>query len=243
MKISLVIPMYNESSIVEDTVKTVHNYMEALCAELSCDYEILFSNDGSTDDCADIARRTAHTLGNDKIIVTGYAQNRGKGSAVRHAMLESTGDIVVCTDCDLAYGTEVIGNAVRRFDGTSELVIGSRKLEGDGYEGYTFIRKLASKAYVVVLRVIAGFKLSDSQCGFKAYTGEAAHKIFAEMETDGFAFDIEVLMIAASLGYRIAEMPVKIINHRESKISVLSDSVKMFGDLLKIRKRVRSRKR
>jgi len=240
--------MYNESSIVADTVKTVFAAMEKLAVELDCDYEVLFSNDGSTDNCADIARDTAAEIGGDRIIVTGYEKNRGKGAAVRHAMLESSGDIVVCTDCDLAYGTDVVGEAVKRFAAdaegkTPDLVIGSRKLGGDGYEGYTFIRKLASKAYMIVLRVVAGFKMSDSQCGFKAYTGDAAHRIFSDIETDGFAFDQEVLMSAQALGMTIAEMPVKIINHRESKVSVLSDSFKMLRDLLRIKKTVRKRYR
>ncbi len=248
MKISLCIPMYNESSIAADTVKTVHGAMEKLASETGFDYEVLFSNDGSTDNCADIVRETAAELGSEKIRVTGYEKNRGKGAAVRHAMLETTGDAVVCTDCDLAYGTDVIGEAVRYFvpaegKAVPDLVIGSRKLGGDGYEGYTFIRKVASKCYMIVLRIVAGFKLSDSQCGFKAYTGDAAHAIFSEIETDGFAFDIEVLMTANQKGMTIAEMPVKIINHRESKVNVLSDSVKMLGDLLRIKKRVKKRSR
>lgn len=241
MKISLCIPMYNESSIVADTVKTVYDYMESLAEQTGYDYEVLFSNDGSTDDCAEIAARTAAELGASRIVVTGYDKNLGKGGAVRHAMLETTGDVVVCTDCDLAYGVEVIGEAVKYFDGSVDMVIGSRKLGGDGYEGYTFVRKVASKAYMLVLRIVAGFKMSDSQCGFKVYTGDAAHRIFSEVETNGFAFDQEVIMVAQALGMKIGEMPVKIINHRESKVNVLSDSVKMLRDLLRIKKMVRRR--
>ena len=238
--------MYNESSIAADTVKTVFEAMEKLREEYGYDYEVLFSNDGSTDNCADIVRDTAAALGADRIRVTGYEKNRGKGAAVKHAMLETVGDVVVCTDCDLAYGTDVVGEVAKKFDpaysdSLTDIVIGSRKLGSDGYEGYTFIRKLASKCYMIVLRVVAGFKLSDSQCGFKAYTNAAAHTIFSEIETDGFAFDIEVLMTANSMDMTIGEMPVKIINHRESKVSVLSDSIKMFGDLLRIKKRVKKR--
>ncbi len=244
MKLSLCIPMYNESSIAADTVRTVSAYMESLAAETGWDYEVLFSNDGSTDNCAAIVRDTAEALGNGRIRVTGYEKNRGKGAAVRYAMMETVGDVVVCTDCDLAYGVDVIGEAAKRFaDGNPDIVIGSRKLGGDGYEGYTLIRKIASKTYMIVLRVVAGFTLSDSQCGFKAYTGEACHRIFSEIETDGFAFDLEVLMTANAMGMTVAEMPVKIINHRESKVSVLSDSVKMLGDLLRIKKRVGERRR
>lgn len=245
MKVSLCIPMYNESSIVCATVGTVFEAMEKLAQDTGCDYEVLFSNDGSTDDCAALARDEIERLGAaDRMRVTGYEKNRGKGAAVRHAVLETTGDVVIYTDCDLAYGTDVIGEAARRFDAPkTDLVIGSRNMSDDGYEGYTFLRKLASKIYIKVLCVVAGFKLSDSQCGFKAFRGEAARRVFDEVETDGFAFDIEVIMTAISLGYTIGEMPVKIVNHRESKIHVLSDSVKMVRDLLHIKKIVKERSR
>lgn len=243
MKISLVIPMYNESSIVADTVRAVYGAMEDFSAETGHDYEVLFSNDGSTDNCADIARSVAAELGADKIIVTGYEKNRGKGGAVRHAMLEADGDVLVCTDCDLAYGLDVVGQSVKYFEGEDapDILIGSRRLGGDGYEGYTFVRKIASKAYMLVLRVVAGFKMSDSQCGFKVYKNAAAKKIFADLETNGFAFDQEVLMSANALGMVVAEMPVRIINHRESTVNVVSDSVKMVRDLLRIKKMVRVR--
>ena len=245
MKISLCIPMYNESSIVADTVRAVYAAMEDFSAKTGHTYEVLFSNDGSTDDCAALARAAAEELGADRIIVTGYEKNRGKGAAVRHAMLEATGDVIVCTDCDLAYGLDVVGESVKFFekDPAPDMLIGSRRLGGDGYEGYTFVRKIASKVYMMVLRVVAGFKMSDSQCGFKVYTSHAAKKIFPDIETDGFAFDQEVLMSAQALGFTIAEMPVRIINHRESKVSVLSDSVKMVRDLLNIKKMVKKRYR
>lgn len=243
MKISVCIPMYNEAAIVSDTVRTVYGAMERLASEKGYDYEVIFANDGSTDGCDGIARDTAHEIGCDRIRVVGYEKNRGKGAAVKCAMLDITGDIAICTDCDLAYGTEVIGAAAERFDPSAhrdipDILIGSRRLGDDGYEGYTPIRKAASKIYMAVLRVAVGFKLSDSQCGFKAYTAEAASRIFAELETDGFAFDIEVLMRAANKGMTVAELPVKIVNHRESKVRVLSDSFKMMGDLIRIKRSV-----
>lgn len=123
-----------------------------------------------------------------------------------------------------------------------DVLIGSRNISGDGYEGYTFIRKLASKTYIKVLNTYAGFRLSDSQCGFKVFRGDCARKIFSLCTTDGFAFDIEVLMIASRLNYRIGEMGVKIINHRESKIHVISDAFRMLGDLRKIKKKVKKLK-
>ena len=234
MKISVCIPMYNESAIIADTAKTLAAALEERFGE---DYELLFSDDGSTDGSGTIVR----DLQLPRVRVVGYEQNRGKGCAVRTAMLEAKGDYVLFTDADLAYGTDVISRAVETFEANpgSDLVIGSRNLGKDGYEGYTFLRKIASKTYIRVLCLVGGFRLSDSQCGCKAFTNRAAKEIFSRCETDGFAFDFEALMWAEQLDYCVSEMPVRIINHRESKIRLLRDTVRMLRDLRRIKKRVK----
>ena len=234
MKISVCIPMYNESSIIADTARTLAAALDARFGE---DYELLFSDDGSTDGSAEIVRE----LNLPRVRVVGYGENRGKGCAVRTAMLEAKGDYVMFTDADLAYGTDVIGRIVEAFEEFPEcgVVIGSRNIGKDGYEGYTFLRKIASKTYIRVLCLVGGFRLSDSQCGCKAFTNRAAKAIFSRCETDGFAFDFEALMWADRLGYRVAEMPVRVINHRESKIRLVRDTVRMLRDLLRIKRRVR----
>ena len=118
-------------------------------------------------------------------------------------------------------------------------MIGSRAIDPDGYKGYTFIRRLASKAYLKVLTVYAGFSHSDSQCGIKMFRGEAAKKIFSYCEIDKWAFDFEALLIAKKLGMKVDEHPVHIINHRDSKIHLISDSIRMMGDIRRIKKRVK----
>lgn len=233
MKISICIPMYNESAVIADTARTLSDYMEAHFD----DYEILFCDDGSRDGSADIVR----ALELKNVIVTGYSQNHGKGCAIRTAMLEAKGDCVMFTDADLAYGTDVIAQAVQTFEANPEasLVIGSRNLNEDGYEGYTAMRRLASKAYIRLLCLVGGFRLTDSQCGCKAFRGVAAKEIFSRCTVNGFAFDFEALLWSDALGMTIREMPVKVINHRESKIRLFSDAFKMMWDLLKMKKRIR----
>ena len=228
--------MYNESSIIEDTARTLSDYM----ANNFEDYEIIFSDDGSRDGCKDLVE----ALKLPSVRVIGYEQNQGKGSAVRHGVLESSGDLVMFTDADLAYGTDVIKEVVDFYKENSaneelHMVIGSRNLHKDGYAEYTFLRKIASKIYIKVLCVVGGFKLSDSQCGCKAFRGDAAKEIFSRCRVNGFAFDFEAILWAGELGYTIKEIPVKIINHRESKVNVLKDSFKMLGDLRRIKKNVR----
>ena len=236
MKVSLVIPMYNESAIIADTLRQTSEYMDAT---FGGDFEIIFSDDGSTDNCRAVVDSFSEQF--PAVRSVGYESNRGKGSAIRTGVLAAKGDIVIFTDCDLAYGLDVVKRAVDIFEISPEtdIVIGSRNLSSDGYEGYTFIRKLASKTYIKCLALAAGFRLSDSQCGFKCFRHETAQKIFSTCEVDGFAFDFEVLIKAKNLGVKITEMPVKVINHRASKVNVLRDSFRMLRDIRRIKKRNR----
>ena len=231
MKVSLVIPMYNEESIIAATLGTVSEYMHANFT----DWEVVFSDDGSTDGCL----AAVEAFPDEHIRAVTYEKNQGKGAAIRHGVLSAAGDVVIFTDCDLAYGLDVVKQAAGLFEANpdADIVIGSRNLSKDGYEGYTLLRRLASKAYIRCLAFAAGFKLSDSQCGFKGFRRETAQAIFSECEVNGFAFDFEVLIKAKNMDKKILEMPVKIINHRESKVSVLRDSVKMLKDVRKIKKR------
>ena len=231
MKVSLVIPMYNEESIIAATLGTVSEYMRANFT----DWEVVFSDDGSTDGCL----AAVNAFPDEHIRAVTYEKNQGKGAAIRHGVLNAAGDVVIFTDCDLAYGLDVVKQAAGLFEANpdADIVIGSRNLSKDGYEGYTLLRRLASKAYIRCLAFAAGFKLSDSQCGFKGFRRETAQAIFSECEVNGFAFDFEVLIKAKNMGKKILEMPVKVINHRESKVSVLRDSVKMLKDVRQIKKR------
>ncbi|MBQ3507559.1 MAG: glycosyltransferase, partial [Clostridia bacterium] len=161
--------------------------------------------------------------------------------AVRTALLAADGDIIMFTDADLAYGTDVIKQVYDEFAAhpDADMVIGSRNIHKDGYEGYTFIRKLMSKVYIKVLCLVGGFKLSDSQCGCKAFTKQTVLEIFPRCEVNGFAFDFEAILWATKLGKKIVETPVKIINHRESKVNIVKDTFKMLKDLRKMKKRIK----
>ena len=234
MKISLVIPMYNESSIIDEALETFSSYM----AQTFEDWELIFVDDGSADGCGN-AVEAAHEKDN-RIRLCRYVPNHGKGYAVRTGVLAAQGDLILFTDCDNAYGTEALGKLAQTLsDSGADIVVGSRNLSSDGYEGYTPLRKLASKTYIKVISIAAGFKLSDSQCGIKGFRHDIAKKIFSNCEVDRFAFDLEVILIAMKLGAKIAEMPVKIINHRESTVHVLRDSVKMLRDVRKMKKRIK----
>lgn len=237
MKISLIIPVYNESSIIDDALATFGGYMK----EHFSDWELIFVDDGSADGCGEAVKTANET--DERIKLISYQPNRGKGYAVRQGMLAASGDISVFTDCDNAYGTEVIGKIYDMFEnGGADIIVGSRNMDKSGYEGYTFLRRIASKTYIKVINLVAGFGkygLSDSQCGFKGFRTPVAKKIFSNCEVDRFAFDLEAIMIAGKYGFKFTQMPVKIINHRESKVNVFRDSFKMLSDVRKMKKRIK----
>ena len=234
MKISVIIPMYNEEKIIKDTVKTVSNYMEAHFGEE--DYEVLFVNDGSKDRCAAIVDE----MGIPNIGLVSYEENHGKGYAIRMGVQAAEGDVIMFTDCDLAYGLDVVSEFYNALDNTGyDIAVGSRPKHPEGYAGYSLLRKIVSRVYLGVLRVFGGLSLSDSQCGCKAFRKETAKKIFSHCEIDRFAFDFEAILIGQKIGAKFHEIPVKVINHGESKVNIIRDSFKMIRDILKMKKRIK----
>lgn len=231
MKVSLVIPAYNESKIVLDTLRAVSSKL----GELAENYEVILVDDGSTDDMARLVRG----CGDPRVRLEGYSPNQGKGRAVRVGMLAARGDIVLCTDADLAYGVDVFGVMLDRFASSgADLVIGSRRLSGGGYRGYPLLRTLMSRCFGLLSWVISGLSY-DTQCGIKGYRRAAARQIFSRCAADGFSFDFEVLMRADRLGLKVEQIPVSVINFRESKVNVARDSLRMFRDVFRIRRAVR----
>lgn len=233
-QLSLVIPMYNEQKIIRNTVSTLLEEFRAL----PYSFEIIFSDDGSTDGCAN----TVSTLctDNPELKLLCHPYNRGKGAVVRDGVLFASGEYVVFTDCDIAYGVKAV---IEVFEilrkGDSDIVIGSRVKHGNGYGGYTKIRRFASKYYLKLVRKIAGFSYSDSQCGIKGFTSACAKRLFPLCVTDGFAFDLEVLMLADKAGFKVEEMGVEILSHNQysSKVKMIPDAIKMLKDVKNIKKR------
>lgn len=237
MKISVIIPMYNEKKVVEDTIKTLDLALKRDFGEN--EYEMIFSNDGSVDGCDAIAR--SMMADHPALKVIGDKTNHGKGYAVRQGMLCAVGDFVLFTDCDLAYGTDIIKRFYETFKkGGADILVGSRRIDKSGYEGYTLKRKLMSEAYIKIINLASGYKGTDSQCGIKGFSNESAKRIFSKTEVDRFAFDLEALLLAKKAGLKISEVAVKVINHNESKVRPVHDSIEMLSCIRKIKKNIKS---
>ncbi len=234
MKLSLLIPVYNEESILPSTVREVSDYMKDTFGE---EYEVIFINDGSRDASEEILA-SCHGEG---IRVVSYPENRGKGYAIRRGVEAAEGDVIVFTDCDLAYGTGVIKTFYEALSaaGAADIAVGSRTKHENGYASYSPMRKLVSRAYLLVLRVFGGLPLSDSQCGCKGFRKAAAKRIFENAEIDRFAFDFEAILLGLHFGMTFCEIPVAVERHGRSSVRVLRDTLRMLGDLRRMKKRIK----
>ena len=231
---SLIIPMYNESAILQNTLDRVCAYMKEAFPD---GYEIIFVDDGSTDNSAEIVEK----YGDEATRVLRSDRNYGKGHAVREGMLAARGRYIVFTDCDLAYGTAVIGRTVGFLSAYPRYgaVIGSRDAHPQGYAGYSLLRRIVSRAYRAVLRIGFGLRLSDSQSGIKGFTAEAVEEIFPLCCVNRYAFDFEAIAIGERRGVRFGEMPVRVIENKGGRIRLVRDSIRMLRDLAFVRRRLK----
>lgn len=233
MLLSVIIPMYNEENNVIGTAETLLDRLR----KADIDFEIILSDDGSTDATAEKAAFLAAQ--NPEIRLIHYETNHGKGYSVRRGMLESLGDYAIFTDCDLAYGTDVILEILNELRTTdAEICIGSRSLHPCGYSDYPMIRRILSETYIKIIKRHAGFVYSDSQCGIKGFSRAAANAIFEKCVIDGFAFDLEALILADILKLKIKEHPVRVLSHvsKASKVHMFRDAVKMLRDVKVIKR-------
>lgn len=229
--VSLVIPFYNEEAVLRSTIERCLALRERSEGAL----ELIFVNDGSGDSSPGVAAAFE-----PQIKLVSYPDNRGKGYAVRAGVAASTGDIVATTDADLAYGTDAILQAVAHLRNSgADLLCGSRRLAAEGYSGYPGLRQLASGVFAAYVRLLLHIPVSDTQCGLKAFRGEVGRRLFSRCTVDRFAYDLELLGLAAQQGLLFTELPVAVQTHGDSKVSLLKDSVTMGLEVLRIRRRLR----
>ena len=233
MRVSLVIPAYNEEKRLPGTLARIGDYLRSRATE---EWEVIVVDDGSSDRTAEVARRCAATLPVPiQVVVLG--RNRGKGAAIREGVGRTLGDRVLLSDADLSTPIE---EWERLRDSEAPIAIGSRALdEATVRRPQAWYRRAVGKLFNRIVRALSVRGIRDTQCGFKLFAGETARELFAAARVDRFAYDVEILAIAQARGIAIAEIPVLWFNSPESKVSVFRDLVPTVRDLLRIRRRVR----
>jgi len=223
--LSVVVPAYNEATRLEATLRAI------LGAGEPWDFEIVVVDDGSTDGTADIAEAILKDSGRGRVIR--LARNEGKGAAIRTGVVATTGQAVVYMDADLATDLSALGPALNAL-GAADVVVGSRVVDGASVQNSTRSRAVMARAFNGLVHMSTDLELKDTQCGFKAFRGPVGRKLFGLSRSCGFAFDVEVLLLARRLGYTIVEVPVRWTAVEGSSVRPISDSLQMAFDLTRI---------
>jgi dolichyl-phosphate beta-glucosyltransferase len=234
--LTLVIPAFNEAARLPKSLVELQQHS----SNWDFPYEIVVVVEPSSDHTLDLASAAAKNFPELKVI--GNPVHRGKGFAVRTGMLAGQGEILFFTDSDLSTPLTDLDRAVALFKAQPEidLIVGSRKHpDSQILQHQSPMRELMGNTFNRIVRTSAGFKFLDTQCGFKGFRAEAAREIFQRAQIDGFSFDVEVLLLAEAMDFTVLEVPVHWSNSPESKVNVVGDSLKMFGDLVRVRKIVR----
>jgi dolichyl-phosphate beta-glucosyltransferase len=235
MYLSVIIPAYNEAQRIGGTLRLVLSYLEAQRYEA----EVVVVDDGSVDDTQAVAHYAAVNSA-IPLRVLRLPQNRGKGAAVRAGMLfAAQGDYRLFYDAD---GSTPIGMLERVwpcFERGADIVIGSRALPGsDIAVRQAWYREYMGKTNNLLLKLLGLTRFGDTQCGFKAFTAEAAQEVFSRLRCERFAFDAEALVIAQQYYLRIEEIPVRWENSPRTSLHPLRDSSRMLLDALHIWRRL-----
>ncbi len=226
------IPAYNEARRIGPTLDRI----DAFLRKREIGAEILVVDDGSTD--ATVALVAAHTARGLALLRQGT--NRGKGAAVRRGVMESRGRRVLLCDADLSTPIEELEPLARRLDDGADLAIGSRGLDDSAVRRHQpLYRELMGKTFNRIIRLLGIRGVRDTQCGFKLLDGEVARRLFANLETEGFAFDVELIWLARRAGCRIDEVGVEWWNSPGSRVDPIVDSFAMIRDVALMRWRHR----
>lgn len=238
MTLSIIIPAYNEASRIGPSLHKAFQYFSTKPYQV----EILVVDDGSSDSTVETVRRVCgekpSALASIDCRVIPLGKNMGKGAAVQRGMLEAKGTVRIFTDADFSTPIYEVEKIIPLIDsGAYDIVIGSRAAEGRRLvkKHQPWYREAMGRFFNFLVQLLVFRGISDTQCGFKGFSGDAAMMLFPKQKVHNFSFDVEILYLARRSGYRIKEIAIEWYNDERSTVGALSDSLKMFLELLRIR--------
>jgi dolichyl-phosphate beta-glucosyltransferase len=235
MDLSIVIPAYEEGHKIARDVEAAAEFLQANDLR----GEILVVDDGSGDNTSQAARNVPVPEGIERRVLR-YETHRGKGYGVRTGMVQTTGKYVMFADCGLCipYGNALEGLELLKRD-VCDIAHGSRRhIQSDILQEQPWHRRLLSRTFKTTVRLMLKIprELTDTQCGFKVYKGDVARALYSQCITDGFMFDIEIILLALRKGYRIGEFPVEWACDPDSRLSVTRTPWPVLAELRTLRR-------
>jgi len=237
--LSVVIPAFNEKENLE---RGVLEPMLAFLKKQAYTWEVIISDDGSTDGSTDLLQVLADQHTQVRILKNPH---RGKAATVTSGMLKASGSWRLFTDFDQSTPISEVTRLFERANKGIDIIIGSREMVGARRDKEPWYRHLMGRGFNLVVQLIAVPGILDTQCGFKLFSAEATERLFPKLYVygenakfkDAFtgAFDVELLFLALQNGFSIREVPITWHHVHTNRVSPIKDSIRMFRDILKIR--------
>lgn len=232
VELSIVIPAFKESQKIGADVAAASEFLKRHGIE----GEIILVDDGSPDATTQVAMALQKAY--SELTVLSYERNRGKGHAVAHGVRAARGTYVMFADAGLCvpYDIATIGLTMLQL-GMCDIAHGSRRMRGSVLKAQPLYRRIGSRGYALVIHTLmeVPWHISDTQCGFKIYRTDVAKDLFGDLFTDGFMFDIEIILRALRKQYRILEFPVLWSNDADTRYDPVKGTIRNLRELLKIR--------
>lgn len=230
-ELSIIIPAYNEENRIKNTLLIIRDFIEGK----NINSEIIVVNDGSLDKTRGIVEKIRHKIPNLKLI--DLCKNSGKGFAVKKGIEASQGKFILFTDADNSTPIEEFEKLSQRMkESKANIAIGSRYLrDSDVRIKQPVYRILLGRIGNFLIRLFLIDEIKDTQCGFKLFEHKVAREVFSFQKVKRFAFDMEVLVIAENMGYKIVEVPVSWFNSPESRVRPIKDALRTLKDLIYIK--------
>jgi glycosyltransferase involved in cell wall biosynthesis len=226
---SIIIPAYNEENRLPSTLERLSQFLE----KQPFASEIIVIENGSDDRAFEIAQQFAVGKKNVRLL---RSERRGKGLAIRQGVAAASGKYIFLCDADLSMPVEEISKFIPPQLQGVDIAIASREAPGSVRYNEPYYRHFTGRVFNTLIRLLVLPRLQDTQCGFKCIRAQVARDIFSYQTLTGWAFDVELLYIARHHGYQIVEIPIHWYFNGDSKISIVRDSLRMFLDLLRIRR-------
>ncbi len=227
--LSVVVPVYNEAGRIETSLHVLLGFLVAH----RLDAEVVCVDDGSTDGSGSVLARVAGT--EPRVRRVSLGRNHGKGAAVRRGMLEARGDAAVFMDADLSTDLAALPASLRALADGADVVLGSRRVPAARIvTRQPLARDLLGRGFSAMAGLLVDRSVPDFTCGFKAFTAAAGHAIFSRSRIAGWAFDVEIVAIARTLGLRVVSVPVDWHDEPRSKVRVPRAVLSSLVDLVRI---------